>query len=217
MTTSAVPTKSVRTVEPQSFTQEISAEHSSTQRVSSTWKGGLASTVTVRDHTFDVDAPVSSGGTDTASSPMEIIAGAVESCITIVITARAAELGIELDGVNTYAIVKADDRGLAHTADVQPYYHYFRLQLVVSTAETDEAKLTQLTEFVERTCPALNLVKDANTTVDVAWAFVEAGTDGAGAAEYLSNEALEYEQRDADLVAPQPFFVAESTKIRTAV
>jgi|GEM_PF-4138440 len=57
--------------------------------------------VRIRDFTYAVDEPTATGGTNTAPTPMEYLAGAVNSCITVVIETIANELDIGLQHVHT--------------------------------------------------------------------------------------------------------------------
>jgi uncharacterized OsmC-like protein len=156
--------------------------------------------VRVRDFAFVSDEPVKIGGRDQGPTPMEYLAGAVNACITVVIDQSAERSGLPVEAVQTYTLAKQDTRGMAGTADVQPYMYAYRLQIVVATPERRSTELISFAASAERTCPAINLLRDANTGIQVVWSFVAEAADGA--AEALSNAAWGY---PVDGARPQPF------------
>ena len=182
------------------FTELPAAEHAKTLRAAGTGTGSQQTRVQVRDFAFVSDEPVAIGGRDEGPTPMEYLAGAVNACITVVIDQSAARCGLPVDAVQTYTLAKQDTRGLAGSADVQPYMYAYRLQILIATGETRETELISFAAAAERTCPAINLLRDANTGLEVVWSFVAEAADGA--AEALSNEAWGYPVAGA---APQPF------------
>lgn len=132
---------------------------------------------------------------------MEYLAGAVNSCITVVIDQLAERRGLPLSGVQTYTLAKQDTRGLAGSADVQPYAYAYRLQIVVTTDERDEVALIGFAATAEHTCPAINLLRDARTGLEVVWSFTDQHVDRA--AEFLANDACGYMTTGAR--RPEPF------------
>lgn len=132
---------------------------------------------------------------------MEYLAGAVNSCITVVIDQLAERRVLPLSGVQTYTLAKQDTRGLAGSADVQPYAYAYRLQIVLTTQERDEVALIGFAATAEHTCPAINLLRDARTGLEVVWSFTEEHVDRA--AETLANDACGYTTAGAS--RPQPF------------
>lgn len=169
---------------------------SKTLRAGSTWRGRGRSSVAVRGFRFHVDQPARLGGLDEAPTPMELVLGAVDACLAVVAEQTAAERGLRLDDLQVYSLARQDLRGAAGTAEVQPYFHRYRLQIAVATPEADEGALAAFAAEVERRCPALNLVRDANVELAVAWTFAE--RLGPRSAEAACNAALGY---DADLPA----------------
>lgn len=182
------------------FTDLPQASHAKTLRASGVGTGSQQTQVRVRDFAFVSDEPVKIGGRDQGPTPMEYLAGAVNACITVVIDQSAQRRGLPVDAVQTYTLAKQDTRGLAGTADVQPYMYAYRLQIVVATTERRSAELISFAASAERTCPAINLLRDANTGIQVVWSFVAEAADGA--AEALSNAAWGYPVAGAQ---PEPF------------
>lgn len=174
---------------------------SKTLRAAGTWTGRQQTRVAVRDFGFTVDEPESAGGRDEGPTPMEYLAGAVDACITVTVEQVAARQGLELTGVNTYSLARQDRRGLAGTADVQPYFHAYRLQLSIGTPETDRTRLRDFAAAVEHSCPAVNLLRDANAGLTVAWAFAARTVEHD--AEAACNAALGYPARNRPADAPE--------------
>lgn len=130
----------------------------------------MTTEVRIRNFAFRSDEPVAVGGTDSAPTPMEFVAGAVNSCITVVVETVAAELGVAIRQVETQSTAHMDVRGFRGTADVSPHFvdYVLRVQVVTSAAPP---QLAELTAQVERRCPALNLIRDAGIPVNLQWEF----------------------------------------------
>jgi len=60
---------------------------------------GVASTIETRGHRVDVDAPPSMGGEDTGPTPVELLAGALGSCIVFYVARWAREAGLPYEGM----------------------------------------------------------------------------------------------------------------------
>ena len=190
------------------FSAEVSDEHSKTLRAAAALEPTYRSRISIRGFTVESDQPEKLGGTNTAPTPMELIIAGVEACIAVVITTVAQELGIRVSDISSYVIARQDTRGQKGTADVQPYYYSFHLTLVIGTELSDTDALRALTARVERRCPALNLIKDANTSVTVDWNFTR--TPSRGAAEHLANAALGYTTDPA--ISPPDVFANWATR-----
>lgn len=188
----------------QRFSQPALDAESKTLRAGSTWRGRGRSEVTVRGFRFDVDQPAPLGGRDAAPTPMEYLAGAVDACLAVVAERVAADRGLALDAIQVYSLARQDRRGMAGTADVQPYFHRYRLQIAVATPEAGEDELTDFADEVERRCPALNLLRDANIDLTVAWAFADALAPRG--AELACNAALGYPGEPGAQPGPAPRF-----------
>jgi uncharacterized OsmC-like protein len=194
------------------FTEQPDLQHSKTLRTAGVWTGAQQTRLNVRHFEFTADEPHKVGGRDQGPTPMEYLAGAVNSCITVVIDQLAARQQLTLEDVQTYTLASQDTRGLAGTADVQPYAHAYRLQIVITTPERDEHTLRQFAARAEHICPAINLLRDANTGLEVSWSFTE--QPHAGAAERLSNAALGYTEAND---APEPFLTVTNADLAPSV
>ncbi|MDI3329446.1 MAG: OsmC family protein [Micrococcus sp.] len=196
------------------FPQDPLDTESKTLRAAGTWTGRQQTRVAIREFAFTVDEPEAIGGRNEAPTPMEYLAGAVDACITVTIDQAAARRGLELTGINTYSLARQDRRGLAGTADVQPYFHAYRLQVSVGTPETDPDVLRDFAAAVEHSCPAVNLLRDARAGLTVAWSF--AARTVAHDAEAACNRALGYPVRNEPVDAPVPAFTCEDADLGPA-
>lgn len=125
--------------------------------------------VSIRQHTFTLDEPVRAGGTDTAPTPLEYVIGALNGCVSVIIDMVAPDFGIVVEDVVTDAVAEQDRDGLRGVPGVRTHFLGVRLDVtVVSTADAET--LERLAAEVERRCPMLNLLRDAQVEVDVVWA-----------------------------------------------
>lgn len=132
------------------------------------WEGGMATMVSVRDHQFRADEPAHLGGEDTAATPMELVAGAVNACVTVVIATVAKELGIEIKDLRTESAAAIDVRGFHGTADVSPHFCNYKL-IIDLTTDAPRDRLDVLCTQTEKRCPAVNLIRDSGAPVEVVW------------------------------------------------
>lgn len=139
-------------------------------RAAGSWQGSMTTEVQMRKFSFRTDEPIAVGGTNQAPTPMEVVAGAVNGCITVVIETVAKELGVRLEQVETESIAFMDSRGFHGTAEVSPHFHEYTLRIRVVTPEPT-ASLAGFRAQVEKRCPALNLLRDAGVPVDLLWEF----------------------------------------------
>ncbi|CAG7844514.1 hypothetical protein USB125703_00749 [Pseudoclavibacter triregionum] len=190
------------------YTQRPLEAASKTIRAGASWRGRGRSEVRARDFRFLVDQPAALGGRDEAPTPMELVAGAVGACLGVVAEQVADRRGLAVEGLEVYSLARQDRRGAAGTADVQPYFHRFRLQVAAATPGADPAELEAFADEVERRCPALGLVRDANVELSVAWRFADRLEPGD--AEAACNAALGYAPvRDAAPARPVPTLTLE--------
>ena len=130
--------------------------------------GALSTAVNARSFDFVVSEPPSFGGTDEGANPIEYLLGSLNGCVTVVIEAVAAELGITVVAVRTHASGTLDLRGFAGTAEVSPHFQELTLTLEVDTpAGADE--IAELQARVLRRCPVYNLIKDAGVDIREVW------------------------------------------------
>ncbi|WP_091181808.1 OsmC family protein [Paramicrobacterium humi] len=137
----------------------------------------MTTDVSIRDFSFHIDEPEPVGGTNSAPTPMEFIAGALNGCITVVVETVAAELDIHLDGIETASHAHMDVRGFRGTADVSPHYTDYALSIEIRTDATAEQR-GELVRQSEKRCPAINLVRDAGVPLTIDWRY-EPSTNGA--------------------------------------
>lgn len=82
----------------------------------------MTTALQVRNFELRTDEPEAAGGTNSAPTPMELVAAALNGCITVVIETIATELGITLDAIKTSSLAHLDVRGFRGTADVTPHF-----------------------------------------------------------------------------------------------
>lgn len=128
----------------------------------------------VRSFTVVTDEPQAVGGTDTAPTPMELIAGAVNGCLGVVVETVAAELGLRLRALEVDSHARIDVRGFQGTAEVSPHFQDYRLTVTVDIDGDDGAR-EELGRLSERRCPAVNLVRDAGVDLVLDWRFGPGG------------------------------------------
>jgi len=132
------------------------------------WEGGMATRLSVRDHEFRADEPPHLNGVDSAATPMELVAGAVNACVTVVIATVANELGIEVSDIRTRSAADIDVRGFLGTADVSPHFCDYRLVIQLTT-DAPSDQLDELRAQAEKRCPAVNLIRDSGSPIEVIW------------------------------------------------
>ncbi len=197
----AATTTAARSAANPRFREDPSPAQAKTLRAAGVGTGSQQTQVRVRDFSFVSDEPEAIGGRDEGPTPMEYLAGAVNSCITVVVDQLAERRGLQVSDVQTYTLAKQDTRGLGGSADVQPYFYSYRLQIVVTTGHRDEVELIGFAANAEHICPAINLLRDAHTGLEVVWSFTSETSDRA--AESLSNSAWGYPTQGA--TQPRPF------------
>jgi putative redox protein len=126
-------------------------------QASAAWSGGVASTITTRQHVFTVDEPPTLGGTDTAANPVEYALAALISCQVVTYRFWAARLGIAVDEITIEAEGDLDVRGFfGLDSGVRPGFTAVRLEAVVVGPESPE-RYQELQEAVDGHCPVLDL------------------------------------------------------------
>lgn len=141
-------------------------------RAAGSWQGSMTTELRVREFGFRSDEPVAVGGTNSAPTPMELMAGAVNGCITVTVESVAKELGIHLDHIETETSAHMDVRGFQGTADVSPHFIDYTLTLRISSPSSDTLR-SDLRTRVEKRCPAVNLIRDAGVPFELLWEFTD--------------------------------------------
>lgn len=147
---------------------EVSEPQLKSVRAAGRWRGQMRTDVAVRSFTVRTDEPEAVGGTDAAPTPMEVIAAAVDGCITVVIETVAAELGLTVSALETDSHAHLDVRGFLGTAEVSPHFHDYLLTITLDVDGDDDSR-GELIRLSEQRCPALNLVRDAGLEMVVDW------------------------------------------------
>lgn len=126
--------------------------------VDSKLEQGFRSEINVRDFQFIVDEPESLGGENEAPNPVEYVLGALASCQEIVIKAYAGQLGINLKSIKVTASGDLDLQGFFNLSDERPGFNQVKYKTIISTDETDPAKLQLLKNFSSERCPVLDII-----------------------------------------------------------
>jgi uncharacterized OsmC-like protein len=144
--------------------------HRKSVRAAGRRRGPMATQLHVRGFGFASDEPLAVGGTDTAPTPMELVAGAVNGCIAVVVETIANERGLLVTDIETASKAHMDVRGFRGSADVSPHFLDYELQVRVTSSAT-EAQARALAREAEKRCPAVNLIRDAGVALEVIWEF----------------------------------------------
>lgn len=136
----------------------------STVTATGAWEGELTASLRARDFVFRSSEPESYGGKNDAPNPMELLLGAVNGCVTVVVEVVAEELGIEITSIDTDTTGRLDQRGFAGVPGVSPAFQEIVVKVVVGT-DADDATFAELQRRTASRCPALALL--AQTDVDV--------------------------------------------------
>jgi uncharacterized OsmC-like protein len=117
--------------------------------------------VRARGHQLTVDEPPALGGADLGANPVEHALIALASCQAITYRFWAAQLGIELDGLEVIAEGDLDVRGFfGIDDDVRPGFTAVRLKVTPSGPEPAE-RYQQLAEAVDAHCPVHDIFSHA--------------------------------------------------------
>ncbi|MFW5916943.1 MAG: OsmC family protein [Halorubrum sp.] len=115
-------------------------------------------TVRTREFTLRGDEPEQILGERTAPNAVELLLGALGSCLSVGYAANAAHMGIELDGLRFEMAGDVDLRGfLGISEDVRPGYESITCTAHVD-ADAPEDELAELRERVEKTSPLVDVI-----------------------------------------------------------
>lgn len=119
--------------------------------------------IRIRDHQVVTDSPPDFAGYDLGPSSPELQLGILGSCLNHSVLIQAALLGIEIDSLDVEVRGQLDVRAgrPGHEATpVNPHEISYTIR-VVSPASVEE--IAKLEAAVERACPLLNLLRNAQT------------------------------------------------------
>ncbi|WP_418282751.1 OsmC family protein [Halorubrum sp. DTA98] len=141
-----------------------------TFRAETDWEDALKSVTTIdefdqagetihtREFTLQGDEPEQILGERTGPNAVELLLGALGSCLSVGYAANAAHMGIELDDLRFEMEGDVDLRGfLGISEDVRPGYESIDCTVHVD-ADASEAELTELRERVEKTSPLMDVI-----------------------------------------------------------
>ena len=141
-----------------------------TFRAETDWEDALKSVTTIdefdqagetihtREFTLQGDEPEQILGERTGPNAVELLLGALGSCLSVGYAANAAHMGIELEDLRFEMEGDVDLRGfLGISEDVRPGYESINCTVYVD-ADASEAELTELRERVEQTSPLMDVI-----------------------------------------------------------
>ena len=114
------------------------------------------------------DEPSAHGGSDLGPTPLHAVLGALCACEGVTFSRTAGEMDFAYDGIDFDAAFTIDIRGRSGVRGVVPHFQTMKVEARVTTAESAE-RLRAVVEETEARCPVLNLIKDANVRIDMAW------------------------------------------------
>ncbi|WP_415381585.1 OsmC family protein [Halosimplex sp. TS25] len=115
-------------------------------------------TVHTREFTLQGDEPEQILGERTGPNAVELLLGALGSCLSVGYAANAAAMGIELDDLRFELKGDVDLRGFLGIAeDVRPGYESITCTAYVESAASED-DLTELRERVEATSPLVDAI-----------------------------------------------------------
>ena len=126
---------------------------------------GFRTTVQIRDHIFHADEPLQDGGTDKAPTPMELMLGALGSCMAITSRMYAERKGWPLQGVEVALDIErfAGKDYPDYSGDAN-FVHEIRDQIRF-LGPLDEHQRERLLEIAGR-CPVHRVVENPAFFVD---------------------------------------------------
>ncbi|BDU07563.1 OsmC family protein [Nocardia cyriacigeorgica] len=160
MTTSPAPTDTALNDIAAATAAAVAEDSGNAQvvfRAAAVPRGRVASSITARSHTLEVDEPPTLGGDDAAANPVEVYLAALLSCQVVTYRFWAQRLGITVDELSLTAEGDLDVRGFFGLDEsVRPGFQQVRVRVRVRGPETDE-RYAELQRAVEAHCPVLDL------------------------------------------------------------
>jgi uncharacterized OsmC-like protein len=117
------------------------------------WQDGAQAITRARSFVIQTDEPAPLGGTDTAIDPMELLLGALGSCLTIGWVTQANLRGVDFRNLKITVTAPFDLRGyLALDAHVRPGFGDLQYTVEVDS-DADDAVLEEIKAATEATSP----------------------------------------------------------------
>ncbi len=107
-------------------------------------------------------------GTNIGPSPLETVLSALVGCEGVIINRCAKMMNFRYSNVDFECDGWVDGRGSRGVVGVRPHFQRVALKIILTTNEPNE-RLAKLRKNVELRCPVMNLLKDADVQLDVAW------------------------------------------------
>lgn len=129
------------------------------------WRDGVLGVTRVRSFEIRTDEPEPLGGRDSAIDPMELVLGAIGSCLTIGWVTQAKRRGVELRGLSIRVRAPFDLRGyLGVDEAVRPGFSAIEYSVEVD-ADTDTTLLEEIKTAAEAGSPVVDNVLNATPLV----------------------------------------------------
>lgn len=143
-------------------------QHTKSLRAHSTWRGQCRTDIAIRQFRSATGEPVKAGGDNSAPTPMELILGGLQGCLTVVVETVAGERGISVTALEIDAHAVIDVRGFEGVVGIRPFYETVDLTVDLD-ADLPEQDLPAFADEAERRCPALTLIRAAGVDATVQW------------------------------------------------
>ena len=124
------------------------------------WINCAYSKTKVRNFTVEGDEPITYLGSNRVPNPVETILAALGSCLAIGFSYNAAARGINLESLDISLEGNLDLQGFLGISDnVRPGYQNIKIACKVKS-DASRDKLEELFEHVQRTSPALDIIRN---------------------------------------------------------
>jgi uncharacterized OsmC-like protein len=127
------------------------------------WRDGAQAVTRARTFVIDTDEPTPLGGKDSAIDPMELLLGALGSCLTIGWVTQANLRGVEFRDFKIKVAAPFDLRGyLALDRDVRPGFLGLEYTVEVNS-DAEPAVLDEIKAAAEATSPMFDNILNATS------------------------------------------------------
>lgn len=132
-----------------------------------TWSDGAIGVTRARSFEIRTDEPEALGGKDSAIDPMELLLGALGSCLTIGWATHAEKRGVNIHALEIRVTAPFDLRGyLGVNSDVRPGFSELKYEVSVDS-DADPATLEEIKIAAEEGSPMFDNVLNATPTTGV--------------------------------------------------